>query len=204
MPFAPISTIYSASGERRACGGEPAVSYAGSFGETVGRALGVALRETWGSLPTGLCVVAGALAFPAFLTQSLNAPRHDATAGYRRLAGSVDDRNQCYFRGWVNGAPFRLLLDTGASDLSFNQTHARQLGFNPAQLHFNQSIATANGLSWAAPIHVQELRLGDLVLRNVAALVDEAGADSPLLGTSVLWLLQVHVEFGRGACWLTW
>jgi len=179
------------------------MSYKRALGASVGRGLGLALREVLATLPTGLCVLAGTvIAFPAVVTQSWDALRQDAPVGHHRVAGWVDGYHQCYVRGVVDGTPFTFLLDTGATDLSFNRAHAQQLGLSPARLRYDHTIATANGIGRAASIRVRDLRLGEFVLKDVPAFVDDAGADAPLLGMSVLKFM--HLQFARGACWLTW
>jgi aspartyl protease family protein len=124
----------------------------------------------------------------------------------KRLAGRLDRHGQCYVNGLMDGEPFVLLVDSGASSLLFNRNHLPRLGVDPAALRFNRTIATANGTGRAAGFVLHEVRLGGFVLYDVPALVGDAKGktddDAPLLGMSVLKLM--HLEIGGGACALLW
>jgi clan AA aspartic protease (TIGR02281 family) len=186
-------------------------------GWLAGRMLRIGVRDEWGGfrrgLQTGLAgvVVVMAAADLAYYywrddlaRRVIAPPRASAPAplATHRLAGRLDENNQCFVRGTVGSVAMTFLVDSGASGLAFSRDHIRRLGVDPSQLGYNQPVRTANGIGRAALVTVDELRLGTFVLRDVPATVDYAGADYPLLGMSVLKYMQL--EMGRGACALRW
>jgi len=191
------------------------MSIARRAGWLIGRALRCGVRDEWGGfrrgLQTGLAgmaLAAGGAMWLASNTLNDREPppaRRPAPApnfGTHRLAGRLDENHQCTVRATVAGVPMTMLVDTGASIISFNRDHARRLGVDPARLVYDVPTHTANGIGRAASVILSELRLGDLVLRDVPAMIDYAGADYPLLGGPVF--NHVQLDIGRGACALRW
>jgi len=87
----------------------------------------------------------------------------------------------------INGEPAVFLIDTGASSVVLPYGVARDLGYDPARLSFIITVGTANGTGLAAPIRIETMKVGDIVLRNVEAMVLEEGKlAQPLLGMSFL------------------
>ncbi|MGK0266376.1 MAG: aspartyl protease family protein [Maricaulis sp.] len=85
----------------------------------------------------------------------------------------------------VDGRPVLFLVDTGASVVALSRADAERAGIDTAALRFNQPVQTAAGTSSAAAVRLRSLRLGDLELRDVEAMVMIDGAQS-LLGMSAL------------------
>lgn len=86
----------------------------------------------------------------------------------------------------VNGIPVRFLVDTGASDVVLSPADADRLGFDASRLSFTRTYRTANGTVRGAPVRLQEVAIGPIVLRDVAASVNGAAMDRSLLGMSFL------------------
>ena len=87
----------------------------------------------------------------------------------------------------VNGSPSTFLIDTGASSVVLPYRVADMLGYDPANLPFILQVGTANGTSVAAPITIDRMEIEGIVLRDVPAMVVEAGKlGQPLLGMSFL------------------
>jgi aspartyl protease family protein len=86
----------------------------------------------------------------------------------------------------VNGTPIRFLVDTGASDVTLSPSDARRLGMNLQNLKFNRRYATANGTVFGAPVRLDEISIGPIVIRNVRASVNGADMGRSLLGMSFL------------------
>jgi aspartyl protease family protein len=129
------------------------------------------------------------------------APPPVATVPGLRLVLEGDHYDQCYVELFANGAKFTALVDTGASLVSFGPQHVAALGLVPSALRYDHLISTANGIGRAAEIQLKELRIGDFVVRDVEAHVDQGGLATPLLGVSVLKLLRL--EYANGSCVLT-
>lgn len=95
----------------------------------------------------------------------------------------------------VNGAPISFLVDTGASTVALDRSTAEALGLDPGDGAFTARVSTANGVARAAMIRLDEVRIGDIVRRNVpAAVLDSRGDGIGLLGMSFLGTLAA-VEF---------
>jgi aspartyl protease family protein len=90
-------------------------------------------------------------------------------------------------RANVNGEPMPLLVDTGASFVTLTPDDARDIGIDPSSLSFVVPIRTANGTIRTASIKLDEIAIGPIARRDIAALVAPEGAlDQSLLGLSFL------------------
>jgi aspartyl protease family protein len=97
----------------------------------------------------------------------------------------------------VDGRRMSFMVDTGASVIALRQQEASRLGIRPAQRDYTTKVTTANGVIYAAPIELNRVDVGGVVVRNVAALVlpDEALAQN-LLGMS--FLSRIHWQYQGG------
>ncbi len=102
----------------------------------------------------------------------------------------------------VNGAPMRMLVDTGASLVTLTPADARAAGIAPGELIFNRRASTANGLVRIAPVTLREIRIGQLSIGDVPAAVIE-NLNVSLLGMSFLGRLQSY-EMRDGKLTITW
>jgi len=102
----------------------------------------------------------------------------------------------------VNGAPIRFLVDTGASTVALSPADARAAGINPNALLFDKTTATANGVVRVAPVLLREIRIEQLLIENVPAVVD-ANLNGSLLGMSFLSRLK-SFEMREGALTFSW
>lgn len=97
----------------------------------------------------------------------------------------------------INGAPIRMMVDTGATTIAIPYEMAEGLGISTNRLAYIIDIRTANGVAKAAPVPLDSLTLGPIVMRNLRATVSQPGAlQTPLLGQSVLNRLQGYVVQG--------
>ena len=79
------------------------------------------------------------------------------------------------------------MVDTGASVIALTVSNAARLGIHPAQRDFTVEVRTANGSVRAAPARLDKVEVGDLIVRDVAAVILPDGALSDnLLGLSFL------------------
>ena len=86
----------------------------------------------------------------------------------------------------IDGADLLLVVDTGASDVILNAEDARKLGFDPDTLNYSMPYNTANGTVMGAPLRLDAIRIGPVVVRNVRASVNQAPMNRSLLGVSFL------------------
>nr|WP_207202998.1 TIGR02281 family clan AA aspartic protease [Pseudomonas sp. TH39(2020)] len=90
--------------------------------------------------------------------------------------------------GQINGQPVDFMLDTGATDVSIPAEMAERLKLEKG---FGVTLSTANGRTQGYRTRIDRLQLGDIVLRDVRALV-VPGLDGKqvLLGMSALNKLE--------------
>jgi aspartyl protease family protein len=98
------------------------------------------------------------------------------------LTVSADLQGHFILHPTLDGRRVRMLVDTGASLVALSEEDARLAGITVAERDFSRTIQTANGLVRAAPVRIREMRVGDILVRDVEAVVLPAGR----LGTSLL------------------
>ena len=82
----------------------------------------------------------------------------------------------------VNGATIRAVVDTGATSTVLTSQDAMAAGFNPATLSYTVPVSTANGMTNAAAVRADQLKLGDIVRKDITVLIAAPGS----LGQSLL------------------
>jgi aspartyl protease family protein len=103
---------------------------------------------------------------------------------------------------FVNGVQIPFIVDTGATLVSLTQADAQRVGV-AGGLSYTITMATANGTAKAAPVTLQEVRIGELEVADVHASVMQAPGGISLLGQSFLNRLQSY-EMRDGLLTLTW
>jgi aspartyl protease family protein len=87
----------------------------------------------------------------------------------------------------IGGAAVELLTDTGATYVALNYETALQLGFTPQTLRFSSRSSTANGIARVAPVTLDYIRIGSILVRDVKAVIAEPGKMTQnLLGMSFI------------------
>ena len=100
-------------------------------------------------------------------------------------------------RAAINGQAMLLLVDTGASTVVLKPADAARAGVDTRDLSYSVPVQTANGLAYAAPVHLRTVAIGPLVIHNVDALVAKPGSvNENLLGMSFLMRLRSY-EFSK-------
>src|SRR4051794_3466033 len=85
----------------------------------------------------------------------------------------------------VNGARIAMLLDTGASSIVLTQEAAKAAGLPLEVLSYTVNVDTANGRARAAPVTLDSVAVGNIVERQVPALIAQPGQlRTNLLGMS--------------------
>lgn len=102
-----------------------------------------------------------------------------------------------YITAGVEGTPVLFLIDTGASLVSLSRADAQRAGIDVDRLNFSMPTMTAAGPSRSAPVYIQRLELGTIVLENVEASVMDRGEFSLLGMTALNRLSSVEVRGDR-------
>lgn len=96
--------------------------------------------------------------------------------------------------GQINGSKVTFLLDTGATQVAVPRGLAEKLGLKRGA---PITLITANGRATGHRTHLDNLRLGDIELRDVAALIAPGmDGDEVLLGMSALKQLEFTQKGG--------
>lgn len=94
-------------------------------------------------------------------------------------------------RAQFNNIAVSMLIDTGATSSVLTFEDARRAGYDPDTLVFNIPIMTANGQASAARVVADEIRIGEIVRRNVPVMVAQSGRlESSLLGMNFIGTLS--------------
>jgi len=106
-----------------------------------------------------------------------------------------------YVDASVDGTPVRMAFDTGASVVSLTQADAARIGVGSG-LSYTMPFATGNGRSYGAPVKLREIRIGQLEIDDVDAVV------MPHLGVSLLGQTFLNrldsYQMRDGVLTLTW
>jgi aspartyl protease family protein len=114
----------------------------------------------------------------------------------------ADAQGQVYIDALVNGAPVHFLVDTGATLVSLTTADARAVGIDPSTLAYTERTSTANGISEAAPVMLHEVRVGQMSVYDVRALIHR-NLRLSLLGQSFLTRLRSY-NMQNGELTLNW
>ena len=125
-------------------------------------------------------------------------PARQASTGGRIVTIEGDRLGHFQAEASIDGRHIRLMVDTGASVVALTHEDAASAGFRPFPSDFSRRVATANGEVAVAPIRIREMRVGDITVRDVEAVVVPKG----LLGTSLLGMSFLNrlgsFDIGRG------
>jgi aspartyl protease family protein len=131
---------------------------------------------------------------------AMAAPQEPAPAASNSRTVTLSRSSDGHFRteARVDGRRLELVVDTGASQIALRASDAARLGIHPTPRDYNVRVSTANGITRAALIQLQRVEVEDIVVRDVAALVqpDEALGVN-LLGMSFLSRVRWTHERGK-------
>ena len=130
----------------------------------------------------------GATAARTAVTPSAPPSSMPVRRGPNGSAASVrsDRRGQFFSDIEINGRTFPALVDTGATSVALRYEDARELGLL-RQERFDRNISTANGVGRGMAVRLNTVRIGDVVVYDVEAMILQPGAlTTNLLGMSFL------------------
>ncbi len=99
-------------------------------------------------------------------------------------------------QGTINGRSVRFMVDTGATSVALSQAEAEHIGL-PYKNGQRGMVNTANGPAPAYRVSLSSVRIGDVQVYDVEALVLPAPMEHVLLGNSFLTRFQMRRENDR-------
>ncbi len=150
--------------------------------------IGWAVRQLviWGGVALLLFAISKHFVPPPSTTApALTAPEAERGAVPNALVFRANPQGHVLVDAYVNGAPVRFLVDTGATMVVLTSKDAAAAGFGHGDLDFSMRTSTANGVARAAPVRLRELRIDQLLVGDVKAAVAE-NLNISLLGQSFL------------------
>ena len=115
----------------------------------------------------------------------------NASGFAREVRLKADPRGHFVFEAAINDRPASFMADTGATLVVLTYEDAARLGLSPHRLDFTGLAQTANGTARVAPVTLDRVRVEDITVRDVPAVVAEKGAlATNLLGMSFLSRLK--------------
>ena len=126
------------------------------------------------------------------------APPPTYSGGPRTVVVQRDGRGHFSIEGAVNGRRIGFMVDTGASLIALTERDASRLGYHPTPRDYIGQVRTANGIARAAPVKLDMVEIGGVMVRNVDAIVmPDAALSENLLGLSFLSRLR-RFEYREG------
>lgn len=115
----------------------------------------------------------------------------------KRLSIAKGIGGHYWVAGSVNGQTVQFLVDTGATSVALNDAHARRLGIDYRVTGRPLQVSTASGVTRGWRVTLDRVKVGDLEVLGVDAVVLEGGAPSDaLLGMSFLGRVGWREEQG--------
>jgi aspartyl protease family protein len=71
----------------------------------------------------------------------------------------------------VDGRRLEFVVDTGATTIALRESDAARLGIHPTQRDYSVKVSTANGITHAALVQLRMVEVGNIIVRNLPALV---------------------------------
>jgi aspartyl protease family protein len=98
----------------------------------------------------------------------------------------------------IDGRRIDFMVDTGASHIVLRESDAARLGIHPFPSDYSIRMSTANGEGRAARVELRMVEVGNIVVRDLPALVVPDGAlNVNLLGMSFLSRVRWTHEKGK-------
>lgn len=108
----------------------------------------------------------------------------------RKVVLRADARGHFRENGWINNKPMQYMVDTGASVIGMGQSDAERMGIN-FQKGMPVTVRTANGNTQGWRVKLDTVRVGDITVYGVDAVVSPQPMPYVLLGNS--FLSQLHM-----------
>ena len=131
----------------------------------------------------------------ASIASRLNLDGQEVVGEELRIRMSPD--GHFYANATINGVKRRMLIDSGATVTALSARTAAEAGLEPDAGLLPVVMKTANGMTRAETAEVDELRMGNIVARELHVVVSPALGDMDLLGMNFLSKLKGWRVEGR-------
>jgi aspartyl protease family protein len=115
--------------------------------------------------------------------------------GSNKVILTADGQGHFVTTGTINGTSIKFLVDTGATLISLGASDARRIGID-ARNGERGVTNTANGQAQVSRVKLDTVRVGDVTLHNVDALVHQNDLPVALLGMSFLNRMEMQRDGG--------
>jgi len=118
-----------------------------------------------------------------------------AEAQKKQLSVAKGIGGHYWVAGSINGQSIQFLVDTGATSVALNDEHARRLGIDYRVVGAPLQVNTASGTARGWRVTLDRVKIGELEVLGVEAVVLEGGSPTEaLLGMSFLSRVGWKVE----------
>ncbi|WP_454907269.1 retropepsin-like aspartic protease family protein [Variovorax gossypii] len=107
------------------------------------------------------------------------------SGGGNRVVLSADSRGHFMTQGAINGRAVTFMLDTGATNVAMSAADAQRIGLDYSKGQPVQ-IGTANGTTSGYRLRLQSVRVGDVEVYDIDAVVSQQSMPFVLLGNSFI------------------
>jgi aspartyl protease family protein len=105
--------------------------------------------------------------------------------GGNRVVLSADSRGHFMTQGAINGRPVTFMLDTGATSIALSADDAQRIGLDYSKGQ-RVMMNTANGTTTGYRLRLQSVRVGDVEVYDIDAIVSPQAMPFVLLGNSFI------------------
>ena len=116
-----------------------------------------------------------------------------APSGRASATLQADTRGHYVVQGQINGGSVQMMVDTGATLIALPAAEARRLGIDYKKGRIGY-VNTANGTVPAYMVRLDRVKVGDIEILGVDAVVQEQGLPIILLGNSFLNRTEMRRE----------
>ena len=105
----------------------------------------------------------------------------------KKVVLSANDYGHFHAVAQIKGQQVEFMTDTGATYVALSYETAQKLGLAPQSMRFSGRSTTANGVAHVASIVLDTIRIGDITVKDVQAVIAEPGRMTQnLLGMSFI------------------
>jgi aspartyl protease family protein len=131
----------------------------------------------------------------ARLSEQIGLDRQHVVGGEVRIRMASD--GHFWAKATINGVPTRMLIDSGATITAISSQTAAQASIRGGSGVVPVVLRTANGMAPAQAVTIDELRLGNIVARDLKGVTSPALGDMDVLGMNFLSKLESWRVEGR-------